>query len=72
MSRRLTLFPVICLVFLASGSVSGFADEQQGGATTESAKASLQDLGGVQLRYPGVRWTLLYGSYEGVEQFAVK
>ena len=71
MLRTLTLLPMICLACLASGSVPSSADERQGGAKTEDAKAALQDLGGVQLRYPGVRWTLLYGSYEGVEQFAV-
>jgi hypothetical protein len=38
---------------------------------TTPAKDPGQALGGVPRRYPGVRWTLLYGSYEGVEQFAV-
>jgi hypothetical protein len=71
MRRQPTLFSLFCVVVLASCSVSGFADERQKTAKTAGPKASLRDLGGVQLRYPGVRWTLLYGSYEGVEQFAV-
>jgi hypothetical protein len=32
---------------------------------------SLQELGTGKPRYPGPRWTLLYGSYEGIEEFAV-
>lgn len=71
MKRTLHWLQVVCVLVSTTCSVCVFADEPHGAANSEGAKASLQELGGVQLRYPGVRWTLLYGSYEGVEQFAV-
>jgi hypothetical protein len=52
-------------------SVLGFAGEQQGAEATAGTEVSLHALGGTELRYGGPRWSLLYGSYEGVEQFAV-
>jgi hypothetical protein len=52
-------------------SMPGFAREQPAAEKTVSAKIPQPDLGGVKLRYGGPRWSLLYGSYEGVEEFAV-
>jgi len=49
---------------------SGNGGQQSVGGAAEPGN-SLQELGTGKPRYPGPRWTLLYGSYEGVEEFAV-
>lgn len=70
MKRMLTLISLHCLFLLGDGSLYLHAD-QQPPAKPEKAKLTMDDLGNAPIRYPGVRWTMGYGSYEGVEQFAV-
>jgi hypothetical protein len=57
-------------VVAAMCAMPGFGREQAGTDKTDRTKAPLADLGGVKPRYAGARWSLLYGSYEGVEEFA--
>jgi hypothetical protein len=42
-----------------------------GGQSTEQQEAEPLELGKYKPRYEGTRWALVYGSYEGVERFAV-
>jgi hypothetical protein len=58
-------------VLVALCSIPALARQQPAAEKTVQPTASPPDLGGVKPRYAGVRWSLLYGSYEGVEEFAV-
>jgi hypothetical protein len=58
-------------VLLVLCSTPALARQQPGAERKAQPTAPPPDLGGVKLRYAGVRWSLLYGSYEGVEEFAV-
>lgn len=71
MKMKQLLPTIACAAVLVASSYRACADEIQEPAKAGDTRASLQDLGDVPLRYPGVRWTLLHGSYDGVEQFAV-
>ena len=71
MTKTLIRFQTVCLLALAVCSSDRFSGVLWAAETTAPSEASTKALGGVPLRYPGTRWTLLYGSYEGVEQFAV-
>jgi hypothetical protein len=74
MTKNLLPFTLLCLlisVVLAVCPPVHFSRELRGAEATAPPQAATKALGGVPLRYGGPRWTLLYGSYEGVEQFAV-
>jgi hypothetical protein len=65
---QLQIYGFYCLLTCC---VLGSASAQQRAEGATRTKDSLQALGGAELRYAGPRWSLLYGSYEGVEEFAV-
>ncbi len=71
MTKTLIRFQAVCLLVLAVCSGNRFSGRLRAAETAKSSEDSTKTLGGVPLRYPGTRWTLLYGSYEGVEQFAI-
>jgi hypothetical protein len=61
----------VCVLVLAVCPSDRFSGKLWAAETTAPPEDVTKALGGVPLRYAGPRWTLLYGSYEGVEQFAV-
>jgi hypothetical protein len=71
MTKTLTWLQSVCFLLLAVCSALRSADELRAAEATVPSDGSTRTLGGVPLRYGGPRWTLLYGSYEGVEEFAV-
>ncbi len=72
MKKKRTLILLCCLFLLGDESFPLDTDGQPLPAKTEKVKLKIDDLGSAPLRYPGVRWTLYYGSYEGVEEFNKK
>ena len=70
-SGKPTWFRVCGSLYLLVCSVPGVASGPQGSGQAPQTTDSLQTIGGTRLRYPGPRWSLLYGSYQGVEEFAV-
>ena len=71
MGSKLAQFRNYCFLCLLTCCVLGSANAQERSEGATRSKDSLQALGGTELRYVGPRWSLLYGSYEGVEEFAV-
>ena len=52
-------------VLVALCAFPALARQQPPAEKTAQPTAPPPDLGGVKLRYAGVRWSLLYGSYRG-------
>ena len=71
MGSKLAQLQVYGFYCLLTCCVLGSASAQQKAGEATRTKDSLQSLGSAALRYAGPRWSLLYGSYEGVEEFAV-
>lgn len=71
MKKSPTRSSIACLLVLVASSTTLLLGRLLAAEPIASPKGSTDILGGVPLRYPGPRWTLLYGSYAGSERFAV-
>ncbi len=71
MGSKLAQLRTYGFCWLLMCSALGSVRAQQGAERATQTKGSVQALGGAEVRYAGPRWSLLYGSYEGVEEFAV-
>jgi hypothetical protein len=71
MTRKLKSLYICWSFCLITCSALGIAADQQNAGRSARTKDSLPAIGGTEARYKGPRWSLLYGSYQGVEEFAV-